>query len=84
MLLDIYRDQALEKLLIVEHKKNINELRAIDSDFLKDLSYHTEVSTEDGALPTGLSKEDVLKAVRTRGYFAARFVVELKELEDPS
>lgn len=82
MLLDIYRDQALEKLLIVEHRKEIIGLTTTEADFLEGLTRVREVDTDFDGLPTGLNKDEVLEAIKVRGYFAAKLVVNIKEIDN--
>jgi|GEM_PF-3117453 len=82
MQLDIYRDQALEKLLIVKHGKDIKQIPDIKPELLAGLTRPDHVIDTDSArLPTGLKLETVIEALNTRGYFAATQEVFLKETD---
>lgn len=80
MLLEIYRDQTLEKLLIVEHRQDIQALLAHKPDFLKGLELSREIDSDVEGLPMGLDKREVFKAIEARGYFAARLNVTVTEV----
>lgn len=82
MQLDIYRDQALEKLLIVKHGKDIKQIPGIKPELLASLTRPDHViDSESGRLPTGLKLETVIEALNTRGYFADTLEVTLKEID---
>lgn len=83
MQLDIYRDQALEKLLIVERGTNIKQLSGIKPGFLSELTRPNQIDTDVARLPTGLKLDDVVEAVKNRGYFAATLVVSIQEIDKP-
>lgn len=80
--LDIYRDQALEKLLIVKRNVDIKKIPGIKPEFLNGLTRPTHVIDSDfDRLPTGLKLDEVIEAVNARGYFAATLVVTIKEVD---
>ncbi|WMJ01381.1 hypothetical protein RBU55_07460 [Pseudomonas chlororaphis subsp. aurantiaca] len=81
MQLDIYRDQALEKLLIVKHGTNIKQLSGIKPEFLNGLAQPDHIDSDSGRLPSGLKLGEVIEAVNARGYFAARLVVNITEVD---
>ena len=80
MLLDIYRDQALEKLLIVEHRKDIKGLAPLSANFLEGLIHQRNIDTDSDKLPNGIATDEVIAAVKTRGYFAATLNVTITEI----
>lgn len=81
MQLDIYRDQALEKLLIVEKGKDIHKLSIDDPAFLKGLKPSRTIDPDFGGLPTGIDTDTVLEQVRLRGYFRATIAVTINEID---
>ncbi|OLF55225.1 hypothetical protein [Pseudomonas chlororaphis] len=81
MQLDIYRDQALEKLLIVEQGKDIHTLSIDEPTFLKGLVLNRTCDPDFGELPTRIDKDKVLEQVRLRGYFKTTLVVSLREID---
>lgn len=83
MLLDIYRDQALEKILIVEKNKSIKNISITDANFLKGLSYQRSVDSAHDKLPTGIDKDDVVRRINEQGYYAGTFTVTLSEIDIP-
>lgn len=75
MQLDLYRDSDLEKVLIVKHKADINELTAIPTGFLLGLTQPDRFDSESPTrLTSVLDMDKVLEAVQTRGFYAARHV----------
>ena len=84
MLLDIYRDQGLEKILIVEKNKSIKDNSITDVNFLKGLSHQRLVDSEHDKLPTGIDKDDVVKRINEQGYYAGTSTVTLREIDIPS
>lgn len=84
MLLDIYRDQALAKLLIVEHRKNIKDLASIRASFMDGLKHQRNIDTDSDKLPTGINKDDVLKAINEQGYYATTLTATILEIDTPS
>lgn len=83
MQLDIYRDQALEKLLIVERGTNINQLTGLRLVFLNGLDRPNQIDSDFDKLPTGIKPDKVLQAVKQHGFFASTLVTEAREI-DPS
>lgn len=81
MQLDIYRDQALEKLLIVEKGQDIHKLSIDDPAFLRGLEPTRTIDPEFGGFPTGISKDKVLEQIRQLGYFKETIVFSLREIE---
>lgn len=81
MELDIYRDQVLEKILIVKHGKTIKQISGIKPEFLNGLAEPNCIDTDFDRLPTGLKMAEVIEAVNARGYFAATLVVNIKEID---
>lgn len=81
MKLDIYCDQALEKLLIVERGRDIRTFSIDDPEFLKGLAFKDNIDLEDDALPTGIDKGEVLEHVKLRGYFKTIYASTLKEID---
>lgn len=81
MHLDIYRDQALEKLLIVEHLTDIQTLQVNNPAFLVGLKLTRDIDADLGGLPTGINKDDVLEAIKVRGYYAGTFKATIKEVD---
>ncbi|MCU7647138.1 hypothetical protein ACLRDI_07215 [Pseudomonas piscis] len=81
MQLDIYRDQALEKLLIVERGRDIRTLSIDEPTFLKGLAFKDHVDPESDVLPSGVDKDKVLEQIRLRGYFKTTLVVTLREID---
>lgn len=51
MQFDIYRDQALERLLIVKRGTSINQLKDLQPSFLNVLERPNQVDSEVGSLP---------------------------------
>lgn len=82
MQFDIYRDQALERLLIVKRGTSINQLEDLQPSFLNGLERPNQVDSEVGSLPTGLNRAEVIEAVERRGYFAKTFKASIKETDD--
>ncbi|WP_278939439.1 hypothetical protein [Pseudomonas helleri] len=80
MLLDIYRDQALEKLLIVEHRNDIKGLAPLSAKFLEGLIHQRNIDTDSDKLPNGIGTDEVIEAVKARGYFAATLTVTITEI----
>lgn len=83
MQLDIYRDQALERLLIVERGTNINQLTGIKQGFLNGLDRPNQIDSDFDKLPTGIKSDEVLQTVKQHGFFASTFVTHVREI-DPS
>lgn len=83
MQLDIYRDQALEKLLIVERGTNINQLTGLRLGFLNGLDRPNQIDSDFDKLPTGIKPDEVLRAVKQQGFFASTLLTEAREI-DPS
>ena len=81
MQVDIYRDDALERCLIVKHGQDIETLSAISPEFKKGLSYQRDIDTDFDKLPTGLIKNDVLSAIEDHGYHASRFTTGIQEIQ---
>ncbi len=81
MQLDIYRDQALEKLLIVEKGKDIHKLSIGDPAFLKGLELSRTIDPDFGGLPTGIDKDKVLEQIRMRDFFKGTFITSLREID---
>lgn len=81
MKLDIYRDQALEKILIVERQTNIKQLRGLNPEFLNGLAQPDQIDSDFDSLPTWLRVEDVIQAIQKDGCFAATLTTTLKEIE---
>ena len=81
MLLDIYRDQALEKLLIVEKGQDIHKLSINEPAFLVGLKPTRDIDADFDELPTGINKDDVLEAIKVRGYYASTFKATIKEVD---
>lgn len=79
MLVDIYRDPALDRILILEDGKEIPRISGEGSEFLKDLSFHRQVDFKN--LPTGLRSEEVMASLKERGFYAARQAVTVTEVE---
>lgn len=79
MLVDIYCDDDLNRILIVEEGKGIPRISGEGSKFLKDLSFHRQVEFKD--LPTGLQSEDVMASLKEHGFYAARQTVTITEVE---
>ncbi|MFL1552574.1 hypothetical protein ACI77I_26420 [Pseudomonas sp. D47] len=79
MLVDIYRDPGLDRILIVEDGKGIPRISGIGSNFLKDLTFHRQVDFTD--LPSGLQSEEVMASLKERGFYAARQTVTVTEVE---
>ncbi|NER61709.1 hypothetical protein G3435_20650 [Pseudomonas sp. MAFF212428] len=81
MELDIYRDQAHDKLLIVERGRNIQKLPDMDPVSLERYKFDNNVDLDCDRLPTGIDASVVLEAIMLRGYFAATFIATLKEID---
>lgn len=81
MRLDIYRDDELEKCLIVRRGQDIGKLSAIRPDFLKGLSYQRDIDSDFDELPTGLNKSDVLSAIEELGCYAVRSHSEIRQID---
>lgn len=81
MQFDIYRDQALERLLIVKRGTSINQLEDLQPNFLKGLERPNQVDSEVGSLPLGLNRKEVIEAVEHRGYFARTLKVNFNEVD---
>lgn len=79
MLVDIYRDEALDRILIVKDGKGIPRISGEGSKFLKDLTFHRQVDFKD--LPMGLQSEEVKASLKGRGFYAARQTVTVTEVE---
>jgi hypothetical protein len=79
MLVDIYRDEALDRILIVEDGKEIPRISGEGSKFLKGLTFHRKAEFKD--LPTGLQSEEVMASLKERGFYAARQTVTVTEVE---
>lgn len=84
MLVDIYRDQDLEKILIVKKDKDIKNVSIADSNFLKGLRHHRLINIDDSQLPTGIDKSDVIKRINEQGYYSATHLVTVREVDNPS
>ncbi|MDH1401273.1 hypothetical protein N5D79_08605 [Pseudomonas sp. GD03817] len=81
MQFDIYRDQALERLLIVKRGTNIKQLEDLQPRFLNGLERPNQVDSEVGSLPLGLNSEEVIEAVERHGYFASTHEASIKEVD---
>ena len=81
MQFDIYRDQALERLLIVKRGTNIKQLEDLQPRFLNGLERPNQVDSEVGSLPLGLNRKEVIEAVEHRGYFARTLKVNINEAD---
>lgn len=81
MQFDIYRDQALERLLIVKRGTSINQLEGLQPSFLNGLERPNQVDSEVGSLPLGLNRKEVIEAVEHRGYFARTLKVSINEVD---
>lgn len=81
MQLEIYRDQALEKLLIVEAGKDVHTLSIDDQTFLKGLKPSRTIDPDFGGLPTGIDTDTVLEQIRLRGYFKATFAPSINAID---
>lgn len=81
MQLDIYRNQALEKLLIVKRNADIKQIPGIKPEFRNGLAQPDHIDSDSGRLPTGLKLDEVIEAINTRGYFAATLIVNIKEID---
>lgn len=81
MQLDIYRDQALEKLLIVEERKDIHKLSIDDPVFLKGLKLTRTIDPDFNELPTGIDRGQVVEQVMRQGYFKTTFLPTLREID---
>jgi len=81
MQFDIYRDQALERLLIVKRGTNIKQLEDLQPRFLNGLERPNQVDSEVGSLPLGLNREEVIEAVDRYGYFASTHEASIKEVD---
>lgn len=79
MLVDIYRDPALDRILIVEDGKEIPRISGEGSKFLKDLSFHRQVDFKN--LPNGLRSDEVMASLKERGFYAARQAMTITEVE---
>lgn len=79
MLVDIYRDEAQEKILIVEDGKGVPRISGEGSKFLEDLTFQRQVDFKD--LPAGLQTEEVKGSISNRGFYAARQSVTVTEVE---
>lgn len=79
MLVDIYRDPGLDRILIVEDGKGIPRISGEGSKFLEDLTFHRQVDFKN--LPTGLQSEEVMASLKARGFYAARQAVTVTEIE---
>ncbi|CAM3807790.1 hypothetical protein CCOS865_01816 [Pseudomonas reidholzensis] len=82
MQLDIYRDQALERVLIVKRNADIKQITGIKPEFLNRLAQPDHIDSDSGRLPTGLKLEEVIEAVSARGYFATTLIVNIKEIDN--
>ncbi|POA89223.1 hypothetical protein C1882_01220 [Pseudomonas sp. FW305-E2] len=82
MQFDIYRDQALERLLIVKRGTSINQLEDLQPGFLNGLERPNQVDSEVGGLPLGLNRKEVIEAVERRGYFARTLKASINEVDD--
>ena len=79
MLVDIYRDEAQEKILIVEDGKGVPRISGEGSKFLEGLTFQRQVDFKD--LPAGLQTEEVKGSISNRGFYAARQSVTVTEAE---
>ena len=79
MRVDIYRDQALDRILIVEDGKGIPRISGEGSKFLDGLMFQSQIDFED--LPTGLKNEEIMQSLKDRGFYAARQSVTITEVE---
>lgn len=78
MLVDIYRDEAMDRILIVEDGREIPRISGEGSKFLKGLAFHRQVDFKD--LPLGLQSEEVMASLKERGFYAARQMVTVTEV----
>lgn len=79
MRVDIYRDQALDRILIVEDGKEIPRISGEGSSFLKGLAFQRKIDFEE--LPIGLKTDKVLSSLTERGFYAGRQTVTVTEVE---
>ncbi|WDH25091.1 hypothetical protein [Pseudomonas chlororaphis] len=79
MRVDIYRDQALDKILIVEDGKGIPRISGEGSKFLDGLAFQRQIDFKE--LPTGLQSDKVMQSLKNRGFYAARQTVTITEVE---
>lgn len=79
MRVDIYRDQGLNKILIVEDGKGIPRISGEGSKFMDGLVFQQQVELKD--LPIGLKGERVIESIKNRGFYAARQSVTVTEIE---
>ena len=79
MQVDIYRDQELHRILIVEDGKEIPRISGEGSNFLDGLVFQRKVDFKD--LPTGLQSEQVMQSLTERGFYAARQTGTVTEVE---
>lgn len=77
MQVDIYR--GLDRLLIIEDGKEISGISGSGSQFLDGLAFERKIAFAD--LPAGLKKTEVLQSLKEKGFYAARQVVTLTEVE---
>lgn len=78
MLVDIYHDEAMARILIVEDGKEVPRISGEGSKFLKGLAFHRQVDFKD--LPLGLQSEEVMASLKERGFYAARQMVTVTEV----
>lgn len=81
MLVDIKRDRARTKILLILDGQGISNLSDAAAEFLDDLVFETQVDTDRNQLPLGLNNDEVMTALRNRGYYAATYSANLVEVE---
>lgn len=81
MLVDIFRDPGLDKILILEDGKGLSRISDAGSGFLSNLEFKRQIDTEHSELPNGLDKDVVLASLKEHGYFAARLKTVVSELK---
>lgn len=81
MQLDIYRDDELEKCLIVRRGQDIKKLSAVRPDFLKGMSFQRDFDSDFDKLPTGLNKNEVLSAIEEFDCYAVRSHSEMRQID---
>ena len=81
MQLEIYRDDELEKCLIVKRGQDIKKLTAVSPEFLKGLSYQRDFDSDFDKLPTGLNKNEVLSAIEEFGFYGVRSHSEMRQID---
>lgn len=81
MRVDIYRDYALTKILIVEDGIGIPRISGEGSEFLSDLSFQVQIDLTSTPLPPGVNKNEALASLKAHGYYAARYSPTITEVD---